>query len=105
MLLTELLRMRVVEVDGTEVGRVVDARFRIDAQGGARLVGLIVSPHTRAPFLGYERAALDEPLVLDRFLRWLHRGSFLVDWPDVRRLDDDGLHLREGYERRPSTLP
>jgi len=32
------------------------------------------------------------------------RGSFLVDWSDMRRLDDDGVHLCDVYERRPSTL-
>jgi hypothetical protein len=108
MILSDVLGHEVREADGTRVGRVVDARFRLEGSGSpsrARLVGLVVSPRSAASFLGYERTVASRPVIVDRILRALHRGSFLVRWEDVARIESEGrVLLRDGYERMPSEL-
>jgi len=42
--------------------------------------------------------------VLDRLLRALHRGSFLVLWGDLARIDRGRVVLRRGYRRHSSSL-
>ncbi|PZQ87635.1 MAG: hypothetical protein DI534_14270 [Leifsonia xyli] len=108
MILSDVLGHEVREVDSTRVGRVIDARFRLEGSGTpsqARLVGFIVSPRSAASFLGYERTVASRPVIVDRILRHLHRGSFLVRWEDVARIESAGrVLLRDGYERLPSEL-
>jgi hypothetical protein len=102
MILGDLLGRPVHASDGTLVGKVADARFVVDGaprqlMAEARLLGLVVSPHSVSSFLGYERRALDEPRLLARILRWRHRGSFLVMWADIARLGPESVRLREGF--------
>lgn len=109
MILSDLLRNRVLGPDGSELGRVIDARFVVDGAPSvllaeARLVGLVVSPRSGSSFLGYERLDTRSPWPIAEFLRWRHRGSFLVEWDDIARLDDGTVHLREGYRRRSPAL-
>jgi hypothetical protein len=44
-------------------------------------------------------------VIIDRFLRWRHRGSFLVAWEDVQRVSDTTVRLRKGYRRLDAALP
>ncbi|HET8896985.1 MAG TPA: PRC-barrel domain containing protein [Protaetiibacter sp.] len=107
MILSDLLGTEVHEADGTRVGRVIDARFRLEGNTSpsqARLVGVIVSRSVFASFLGYERTVASRPVLLDRILRMLHRGSFLVLWADIARIEPERVLLRSGYERQPSAL-
>ena len=108
MILSDLLGSPVVDDAGVKVGRVVDARFRLEGRtmpAKARLTGLIVSPRSASSYLGYERTAESKPVVIDRFLRWRHRGSFFVAWDDIARVSSTTIHLRKGYERLPAVLP
>lgn len=108
MILSDLLGNPVFDDAGTRVGRVVDARFRLEGRtqpAKARMVGLIVSPRSASSFLGYERTAASRPVVIDWFLRWRHRGSFLVAWEDLARVSDTTVVLRRGYERQQPELP
>jgi sporulation protein YlmC with PRC-barrel domain len=107
MILSDLLGTEVHEADGTRVGRVIDARFRLEGNTSpsqARLVGLIVSRGAYSSYLGYERTTASRPVLLDKLLRALHRGSFLVLWDDLERIEEHRVLLRAGYERHPSTL-
>ena len=107
MILSDLLGTEVHEADGTRVGRAIDARFRLEGNTSpsrARLVGLIVSRGAFASYLGYERTAASRPVLLDKVLRALHRGSFLVLWDDIERIEEGRVRLRADYERHPSTL-
>lgn len=107
MILSDVLGLPAYDADGTRVGRVVDARFRLEGNGNpsaARLVGLVVSPRSASSFLGYERRSFDRPVLLAALLRWMHRGSFLVEWGQVQRIDDDRVTLRAGFERLDSRL-
>lgn len=107
MILSDLLGTEVHEANGTRVGRVIDARFRLEGSSNpsrARLVGLIVSRGAFASYLGYERTAASRPVLLDRMLRLMHRGSFLVLWEDIERVERERVLLRAGYRREPSAL-
>lgn len=106
MILSDLLGSAVVDDAGARLGRVVDARFALDGRpeaeaslAQARLVGLLVSPHSRGSYLGYERRDLKAPWPIAALERWRHRGSFLVLWEDIHSVDDDGVHLRAGFTR------
>ncbi len=94
----------VLDADGVRLGRIIDARFVVDGTprpllADARLVGFIVSAHSGTSFLGYERTDVQAPWPIARFLRWRHRGAFLVRWDDIARLSPDAVTLRAGYAR------
>ena len=102
MILGDLLGMPVHDSDGVRLGRVADARFVVDGapkqlMADARLLGLVVSPHSVSSFLGYERTGVTEPWPLARMLRWRHRGSFLVMWEDIAMVGEKSVRLREGF--------
>ncbi|VXC56533.1 conserved hypothetical protein [Arthrobacter sp. 9AX] len=102
MILGDLLGVDVYNDDGTRLGRVADARFVVDGAprqllAEARLLGLVVSPHSASSFLGYERTGLQQPWPLPSLLRWRHRGSFLVLWEDIAMIGAKSVRLREGY--------
>lgn len=106
MILSDILGSEVTDEHGDKVGQVIDARFRLSGRtqsARAELIGLIVSPRSAASFLGYERTAASRPVIIDKLLRVMHRGSFLVRWEDIARIDDV-VRLRRGYERLPSEL-
>jgi hypothetical protein len=110
MILSDLLHKTVRDHSGHKLGVTIDARFsaRLDtdgAPGGARLVGLIVSKRTAASFRGYERSGVESPWPIAQLLERQHRGSFLVDWADIERIDAKTIRLRAGFTRRASTLP
>jgi hypothetical protein len=110
MILSDLLHKVVRDSSGHRLGYTIDARFstQLDSQGvpgGARLVGLIVSRRTAASFRGYERSGVESPWPIAQLLERQHRGSFLVEWADIARIDDNAVRLRPGFTRLPSTLP
>lgn len=108
MLLTDLLGSEVFAP--RFVGFVSDVRFVLDATSTdqptppARLYGLVVSPHARSSSLGFERRGVRSPWPIAAAVRWRHRGSFLVLWSDVLRLDERRVQLRTDYEPRSAEL-
>jgi hypothetical protein len=102
LILGDLLGVGVYDDGGARLGRVADARFVVDGAPGqlmadARLLGLVVSPHSASSFLGYERTGLSQPWPLPRILRWRHRGSFLVLWEDIAMIGTESVRLRAGF--------
>ena len=98
MLLSELLSQPVRSPRGDELGRVVDVRFRRGPRQGRRegdleLIALIVSPHSRLSYYGYERGGVNGPAVIAAIVRWLHRNSHIIPWECVDRIDDRGVAL------------
>src|SRR5690606_41295880 len=76
MILSDLLGTEVREADGTAVGRVIDARFRLEGNTNpsqARLVGLIVSRGTVASYHGYEPTSSTRHVHISNLLRASHR--------------------------------
>jgi sporulation protein YlmC with PRC-barrel domain len=104
MILSELLGLEVVDDSGERLGSVVDARFALDGTprqllSDARLVGLLVSPHSRTSLWGFERTNVRAPWPIAQYLRWAHRGMFLVRWQDIGRVDEHRVTLRRDFER------
>ncbi|MBT2248402.1 PRC-barrel domain-containing protein [Arthrobacter sp. BHU FT2] len=109
MILGDLLGTPVRDADGGRLGRVADVRFVLDGtprqlMSDARVLGLVVSPHSAASFLGYERIDLAQPWPLANLLRWRHRGSFLVLWEDIAMVGKDSVRLRPGFTRYSASL-
>ncbi|MFP3467008.1 PRC-barrel domain-containing protein [Leifsonia sp. SIMBA_070] len=101
MILSDVVGLTVISSDGERLGKVVDLRFVLDGPpdgllAAARLYGLVVSPHSRTSFAGYERTGVDAPAPIARFLRWRARGSVLVLWSDLASMTDAVIHLRAG---------
>jgi hypothetical protein len=90
------------------LGFVSDVRFSFDTSPivqPAQLYGIIVSPHARSSSLGFERSGVRSPWPVAALVRWRHRGSFLVTWADIERIDVRRIQLRGGFERGSSQLP
>lgn len=110
MILSDLLGSEAVDAAGAHLGRVIDIRLEISGApaqllAATEVTGLLVSPRSRFSTWGYERRDERAPLVVARLQRWLHRGTFLVDWADVARVDEDRVVLRAGYESLDPALP
>jgi len=103
--LSEIVGARVRDSDGNGLGTVVDVRFALSGNEGPTLAALLVSPRSAGSFLGYERSSVDAPALIARYLRWRHRGTFLVRWADVRRVGDGWVDVRDGYRRFAPALP
>jgi len=106
MLLSELLDQPVRSPQGDDLGRVVDVRFRRGARQGKRegrleLIALIVSPHSRLSYYGYERGSVNGPAVIASIVRWLHRDSHIIPWECVAQVDDRGVVLGVNPPRIP----
>lgn len=110
MILSDLLDRFVLDADGRHLGHVIDVRLVLDGPpagvlAAPRLHGLLVSPRTATSFLGYERTEVTAPWPVARFLRWRHRGTFLVQWSDVDAVEDGAVRLRAGAVLREPALP
>jgi hypothetical protein len=111
MLLSDLLDVPVRAPSGAPLGYVVDVRLVLDGplDGGLlvqpRVHGLLVSPRTGSSFMGYERTDVRSPAILARWLRWRHRGTFLVHWEHVATATADGVVLADGYRRWSPAFP
>lgn len=110
MLLSDLLESDAVDADGRRLGAVIDVRLEISGAPGQLLAatvvtGVLVSPRSRLSTWGYERRGEDGPYLIARFQRWLHRGTFLVRWDDVERVDEGRVVFRRGYVARDAMLP
>jgi sporulation protein YlmC with PRC-barrel domain len=106
MILSDLLDSIVLANSGRRIGHVIDVRFIVDDDdepltGTATLDTLIVSPHSRTSFMGYERSNVTAPLFIARFLRWRHRGSCLIEWNEVSWVEPGTIRLRPGYTTGP----
>ena len=110
MILSDLLGSDAVDSDGRRLGAVVDVRLEISGAPRQLLAdtvvtGLLVSPHSRFSTWGYERRGEDGPFLIARLQRWIHRGTFLVRWEDVERIDEERVELRRGHEQLDPALP
>ena len=112
MILSDLLDLPVHDNTGRRLGFVVDVRLVLDGPldgvlAAPRLHGLLVSPRTGSSFLGYERTDERAPALIARWLRYRHRGTFLVLHDDVDELSGRprAVTLRAGYTRWNPSLP
>jgi hypothetical protein len=106
VIITDLLHARVFGPDF--LGFVSDVRFSLDTNvegQPARLHGIIVSPRARSSALGFERSGVRSPWPIAALVRWRHRGSFLVLWADIERVEKGRIQLRPGFDRASPELP
>ena len=106
MIITDLLGSRVFGPDF--LGFVSDVRFCLESETEgqpARLHGILISAHARSSSLGFERSGVRSPWPIAALVRWRHRGSFLVRWSDIERLEIGRIQLRPGFERESPELP
>lgn len=109
MFLGDLVAAPVLQ-DGRRVGYVADVRLLVPPHtpgqrvGTPRVYGIVVCPRHTASFVGYERTGVREPRLLAAFFRWRARGSFLVLWPDLARVGENGVDLRLDARRWSADL-
>jgi hypothetical protein len=104
MILSDLIGA-VARCEGQQVGHVVDVR--LIPSGPAfdqpmprlKIHGLLISPHTNAATLGYERSNVRSPWPIAALDRWRHRDSFLVHWEDIEAVEAGTITLRPGHPR------
>ena len=101
MIITDLLGTRVFGPDF--LGFVSDVRFYLESETEgqpARLHGILISPHARSSSLGFERSGVRSPWPIAALVRRRHRGSFLVRWSDIERLEVGRIQLRRDLNGR-----
>jgi sporulation protein YlmC with PRC-barrel domain len=90
MRLTDLLDAEVVDRSGRTIGRVHDVRLVQDgppvgaAGASFRIEGLVVGGTSLGARLGYARANVRGPWLLNALYQRLHADERLVPWPAVR---------------------
>jgi sporulation protein YlmC with PRC-barrel domain len=78
---SELLGQRVRDSSGVVLGRVADIETEPGPGGGPRVVALVVMAGPWGRLLGYERAEIDGPWLLETVARWiLRRNMRRVPW-------------------------
>lgn len=100
MLLSDLMRSRVVDADGVEIGRIVDTLLvqdgpRVGAFGPQlRVEGLVIGRRSLGIRLGYHRAGVRGPAPLRMLFERLDRNALYARWDHVATVDegvDDGI--------------
>ncbi|MCU1563029.1 MAG: PRC-barrel domain containing protein [Arthrobacter sp.] len=109
MILSDVLGSDVIDAEGRRLGAAIDARFVLgpSAQGvvgPAILSGFIVSPHSKISTWGYERSKVSAPWPIARLSNWLHRGSFLIAWEDIEKIEGRVITLRASARRADASL-
>jgi len=100
MLISELLRSKVVDSDGRNLGSVNDVRLIQDGPliGGfgaaLRIDGLVVGAGTITVRLGYHRHRVAGPALLKSLLGGLERRARFVAWDQVDSWNDSTVRLR-----------
>jgi len=106
--LNDLLHMTVRGADGGVLGNVLDVRAEpSSAEPGRRIVvtGFAVGRGHPGGLLGYDRRAGQGPWLVNKVVRWLHRGSGFVDAEDVTELDWDAEVLTVGVSTMKDLKP
>jgi hypothetical protein len=81
----QLIGERAYDRSGGYLGRVADLAAEPDAAGRMRVTGVVVSPGLWGRLLGYERAEITGPWLLERLARLvIRRGVRQVPWDEVR---------------------
>jgi sporulation protein YlmC with PRC-barrel domain len=82
--LTDVVGLRAVATDGTEVGHVRDVRLH---RASLVVAGLVLGGRRREVRWGYDRHPEQGPWLLARIARLLHPHTGYVPWHDVEAID------------------
>ena len=85
---SDLIGLPVLGRGGRRLGRVLDVRLVQDgplrgAYAALRVDALVVGRHTVAAHLGYDRAKVDGPWLVDAVVRAMTRGNGLLPWQEA----------------------
>jgi hypothetical protein len=100
MLLSDLLRSRVRDADGRDVGKVADVRLvqdgpYVEGFGHAlRVEALVVGRAGLGVRLGYHRKPVEGPLLVRRIFAALERRARYLEWRDVTDWDGETITTR-----------
>jgi sporulation protein YlmC with PRC-barrel domain len=107
----ELIGTKVEDRSGQMVGWVTDVRLVRDGPvlgtfGASYLVeGLIVTPHHRGGYFGYETGRVSGPALLRWLFTRLHRGSVFAPWEAIDAVDDELVTLRASCDELGPPAP
>lgn len=104
--LSDIVRARVEDGDGVDLGRVTEIHAAPatapDGTPGLRLVSLTYGRHLVGNGLGYRDQSHAGPLALATLVRWWHRHERVTSWDDVLTLpgpgsEDDPVRVVGGH--------
>jgi sporulation protein YlmC with PRC-barrel domain len=103
---SELVGAEVVTSTGRSLGHVTGLLCTLDGGGrgpveAPRLRALVVGPRLLGRSLGYQQAAQRGPWLLRRVVRRLQRNARVVDWSEVRAVEDGTVRLASSSPERP----
>jgi sporulation protein YlmC with PRC-barrel domain len=95
--LNDLLQLRVQDLTGRRLGRVLDVRLErgtTEPGRGIRVRGLVIGHGRPGSYLGYDRRPEMGPWLVRSIVRWLHRHSAYAALDDLDALDWDAGVIR-----------
>ena len=95
----DLLGAEVFAPDGTHLGEVLDIRLEQDgpmlgADLALRIRGFVVGRRRLASHLGYDRANVNGPWLVNAVVQWLSKDNRFLAWDDVAQLADRRIESR-----------
>lgn len=87
MRLSDLTKMRCVDENGDDLGRVKDVAVE-EREGAWIATTLIVGRGGFAERLGFMHGVVEKPVVLARLMEWVERHARVVPWDKVRLRED-----------------
>jgi hypothetical protein len=97
----DLLGAEVFAPDGTHLGEVLDIRLEQDgpmlgADLALQIRGFVVGRRRLASHLGYDRANVNGPWLVNAVVQWLSKDNRFLPWADVAQLADRRIESRVG---------
>src|SRR5689334_22833628 len=97
----ELLGAEVFGPDGRHLGEVLDIRLEQDgpmlgADLALQIRGFVVGRRRLASHLGYDRANVNGPWLVNAVVQWLSKDNRFLAWDDVAQLAPRRIEARTG---------
>ena len=103
---SDVIGLPVVGRGGRRLGKVLDVRLVQDgplmgAYAALRVDALVVGRHTVAAHLGYDRARVNGPWLLNKVVNAMTRGNGLLPWQEAEIADGEVRCERESLDPVP----
>jgi hypothetical protein len=97
----DILGAEVVGPDGARLGMVLEIRLVQDgpmlgADCALRIHGFVVGKRWLASHLGYDRANVNGPALVNAVVQWLTKDNRFLAWDDVAQLAPGHIESRVG---------
>jgi hypothetical protein len=87
---SDLLGATAISASGAPLGRISELLCETGPDGVPKIVEVEVTRGRRLRLLGYERAGIQGPWVLEKLASWLHRHTQTIPWQDLNLLHPYG---------------